>query len=483
MGYAPDLSGVTNGQPFSFTADAPGYVKSRSASAYNGTVLNSYPATNPNFDVNAGTSGATRTFSTADYFTGNQQNGTNNQTTFGSYIINSVVTDNVTSLSANNEIIHSTPGAYGGDTYTAGKMTLTNLEKLAGVKGVGVLSDLTVQSNGSDAVSAITGDASSITATGTLYKTYGLNWTLGTTTAVSTLGVVNPSAYIAQGSAYTSTTDPVAGEAGTSATDAGQYALFATNAILTGDEAKALTDGPNTVTPNESATPAVYANGLNYYTEAFGMSVVGHTDGQATIEAPTWANQSTLLPALQNVSASGTETANYTYHGLFINPILTINYGFLALSVPSSVDFSTLSIQPTNLMQYGTPQGNPLVVTDTRGTSSTGWSLYVAQTSPLVQVDASQAVISGGNDLSNTLYFNNGTTNNALASGSTPTAVLVHSENAPAPNGDWTAMESHWGNPAQGGVGGVNVNIPVQQQEKGTYLGTLTWTLNDTPAN
>ncbi|WP_223804648.1 hypothetical protein [Lactococcus protaetiae] len=43
MNYNPDLSSVANNQPFSFNSDAPGYIKSRSASGYNGNVLNNYP--------------------------------------------------------------------------------------------------------------------------------------------------------------------------------------------------------------------------------------------------------------------------------------------------------------------------------------------------------------------------------------------------------------------------------------------------------
>jgi len=48
MGYSDSTTA-----PFSFTAKAPYYIKSRTPTAFDGKILNNYPSTNHNFDVNA----------------------------------------------------------------------------------------------------------------------------------------------------------------------------------------------------------------------------------------------------------------------------------------------------------------------------------------------------------------------------------------------------------------------------------------------
>ena len=124
MGYSDSTTA-----PFSFTAKAPYYIKSRTATAFDGKILNNYPSTNPNFDVNAGTTGATRNFSTRDYFVGNQQDGTNDQAIYGSYIVQNVATDNTTSLSAGNYILPNK-----GSAINASSLTQAQLQKIVGLK-------------------------------------------------------------------------------------------------------------------------------------------------------------------------------------------------------------------------------------------------------------------------------------------------------------------------------------------------------------
>ncbi|MFC4652286.1 beta strand repeat-containing protein [Lactococcus nasutitermitis] len=421
MSYKP-----TTTNPFSFATTGDYYVKSRTASAYNGSVLNNYPTTSPNFDVNGTTTGATRSFDTSDYFTGNQQNGSQSTTnpTFGSYIIQNVVTDDTQSLNTNNIIISNS---------TAQSLTQTQLEQLVKMTGVGVLSDVTLPSD-------VLTEANAGLSSGQQELTIPITWTNGSATSSSTLVIVPDHAMIASD---------------------GQTALDAYDATLTGDEANAITSDENSNTPDEGATPPVFANGVNYYTNPMAVDAAGN------VTTPTLTNASTLIPTLQTMTDSGTQTANYSYGSLSMNVTLTVNVGYLDFTqAPTNADFGTLNVSAQTVVAYPTYDKN-LVVTDSRtGSQASPWQLTVAQSSPLVS--------GNGTSLANYLMFSDGTNSTVLSSAET----IVHDETSNQV-GTYT-INQNWGNSSKEGV---YLDVPVSAQRAGSYQGQLTWTLSETPGN
>lgn len=449
MGYTSD-----NKAPFSFNATAPGYIKSRSASRYDGTVLNAYSSVNPNFDVTVPNSGATRSFTSSDYFTGNALNGSQDNKVYGSYIINNVVTDNTTSLSAGNWIIHNdadsgltTPD---GTSITAAKLTQEQLYKLAQVKGVGVLSDLTL--TGSDPISTDSSSLLNLIHQGigeADYKNFKLNWSMGkgAASAASNLTVVPNAMQISGGDSK------------------GQYALNAFDGSMSGDEAKAITE--QGFYGNHSKTS------IDNYTHALGIKADG------TVEAPVLNDLPTAIDSFNNIKVTGPIPLTYSYNGLTKKVIVQVTVGFLEFtSAPTALDFGQQSINSNTLVAFPKIVGNNLVVTDTRtGVAATPWSLYVTQTSPLVQVDGSGKSISGGNSLDGTLYLN--TTESKNQTQLSTQQVLVHSESQNTGGNVWT-LNSGWG---QATGKGISIQIPVERQEVGNYKGSLTWTLYNAPTN
>lgn len=434
MDYTPDLSSVTDGKPFTFAADSPGYIKSQVATAYSGTVLNSYPAVNPNFDINAGTSGATRNLATKDYFTGNQQNGTNDQTTFGSYIIQNIVTDNTTSLSSGNYILPNT-----GSGTNASNLTDAQLQKILNLKGVGVLSDLSV-SNGTlsqinTAGQTVTSPTSAATnGSGKSYAQIPMTWTLGSSTSQSNVVVVPQSAVIA--------------------TD-NQSAVNAFDAGMTGDDAHALVD--------QSSLD-------NNWTYALGFKADG------TVASPTITTPANLISTLQTITSSSSildangniSPVTYSYQGVTKNVTLNISFGSISLTTPTNYNFGSLDVSPKSLVAWPQGSSSDVVVSDTRtGSGLKPWYVTVAQTQDLQG-------ITNGNNLAPYLIFNNGTGNVQVSSA----ALQIYSNTNPT-TGTFT-LNSTW-NATTGK--GIHLNIPVQSQEKGTYQGTLTWALSDVPTN
>ncbi|AYG00363.1 beta strand repeat-containing protein [Lactococcus allomyrinae] len=434
MNYSPDLSSMANNQPFSFNSDAPGYIKSRSASAYNGNVLNNYPQTNPNFDVSAGTTGATRSFATKDYFVGNQQDGSNDPTTFGSYIIQNVVTDNTTSLSAGNYILPNT-----SSETNASSLTQAQLQQIVGLKGVGVMSDITVSagtlSSINTAGTSIQDPTSSETnAQGQSYAEVPMTWTLGSSTAKSNIVVVPQAAVISSDH---------------------QTAVNAYDTSMTGDDAHALKN---------------QADLDGNWTYALGFKADG------TIEDPTISTPVDLVGTLQTITADhpiidengNIDPVTYTYNGVSKEITINLSFGSISLTTPTMYDFGTLNVSPKPLVAWAQSPSSDVTVTDTRtGTGLKPWAVTVAQTQDLQGV-------TNGNNLAPYLIFKDGTGSQQITSA----AMQIYANTAPT-TGTFN-LNQNWNS----GTGqGIQLNIPVQSQEKGTYEGQLTWSLNDVPTN
>lgn len=434
---------------FNFASATGSYVQSRSASRYDGGVLNNYSSYSPNFTVNpdgSTTGGAVPNFSTNDYFTGNQQNGSNDQSTFGSYIIESAVTNNQSVLNvARNSIVNNTK---------ATSLTVAQLEGILGVSGTGIVSDLKLSS---PTLSTINSGIAN--ANGGTYNSLPVKFTMDSATANANLVIVPDHATISAD---------------------GQNALDVYDATLTGDEAHAITTDVNSITPNESAKPPVYANGVNYYT---GLGNAGNVPlaitADGTVSTPTLSNKAALIAALQAIADSGTLTANYTFNGLTMNAVLTINVGYLEFtSAPANIDWGKLSISPKELTAYPTYSGDAsgatgtgqIIVTDTRtGSQATPWTLVVAASAPFAQNDGK-----GNNSLASYLMLNNGASKVNLTSANT----LVHSETSKTP-GVYN-LNQNWGS-ASGQ--GIYLDVPVNGQHIGSYQGQLTWTLSSVPGN
>lgn len=430
MNYNPDLSQVPNGQPFSFDSNAPGYIKSRSASAYNGNVLNNYPATNPNFDINAGTPGASRHLATSDYFVGNRLDGTNDNASFGSYIIQNVVTDNTTSLSAGNYILPTT---------AATSLNMTQLQQIANLKGVGVMSDISATSGivstintAGTVVQAPTSPATNVA--GKSYAQIPMTWTLGTSTAQTNIVVVPQTAVVS--------TDH-------------QTAVNAYDAGMTGDDANDLQD---------------QADLDDNWTYALGFKADG------TVEAPTISAPVGLISTLQTIVAGdplidvndNIDPVTYTYNGVSKNIILNLSFGSIVLTPPLVYDFGTLDVRPVPLTAWALSPSSDVSVTDTRsGRGLKPWYVTVRQSVDLQGV-------SNGNNLSPYLIFKEGTTTEQITSA----ALQVYANTTPT-TGTFN-LSQNW----KSSIGqGIQLTIPVQSQIKGDYRGELTWTLNDTPTN
>ncbi|AYG00855.1 beta strand repeat-containing protein [Lactococcus allomyrinae] len=429
MGYSDS---TTN--PFTFTSQSPYYIKSRTASGFDGRVLNNYPQTNPSFDVSAGTTGATRSFATKDYFVGNQQDGSNDPTTFGSYIIQNVVTDNTTSLSAGNYILPNT-----SSETNASSLTQAQLQQIVGLKGVGVMSDITVSagtlSSINTAGTSIQDPTSSETnAQGQSYAEVPMTWTLGSSTAKSNIVVVPQAAVISSDH---------------------QTAVNAYDTSMTGDDAHALKN---------------QADLDGNWTYALGFKADG------TIEDPTISTPVDLVGTLQTITADhpiidengNIDPVTYTYNGVSKEITINLSFGSISLTTPTMYDFGTLNVSPKPLVAWAQSPSSDVTVTDTRtGTGLKPWAVTVAQTQDLQGV-------TNGNNLAPYLIFKDGTGSQQITSA----AMQIYANTAPT-TGTFN-LNQNWNS----GTGqGIQLNIPVQSQEKGTYEGQLTWSLNDVPTN
>ncbi|GAX48033.1 hypothetical protein RsY01_1647 [Lactococcus reticulitermitis] len=426
--------------PFTFSSQTPAYIKSRTASSFDGRTLNAYPATNPNFDVNdpSNQPGATRKVVTRDYFVGDQIGGGNASDTYGSYIIQNVVTDDTTSLNAGDYILSTTE---------ATSLTSDTLQSISGLRGIGVMSDLTATSGvmmTTDAVTtAINGlgtrvqnpTSAATNIAGKAYAQMPVTWHLGASEADTSLVVVPAAAVIASNH---------------------QTALNAYDAGISDDAAHDLS--------NQTDLD-------NGYTYARGFQADG------TVAAPTLTAPADLIASLQTIGSSDAildgnhriTPVTYSYGGLSKDITLSLTFGSLRLTAPASYDFGTLMVQPTPLLAWPQASTADVQVTDTRqGGDVQPWSLTVKQSTDLVGV-------TNGKNLSDYLRFKDGDSSQAI----TTAALEVHVHN-PATAGTFNISDT-WQDSS--GKGGVYLNIPVQHQVKGVYQGDITWNLNDVPTN
>lgn len=432
MGYSDSTTA-----PFSFTAKAPYYIKSRTATAFDGKVLNNYPSTNPNFDVNAGTTGATRNFGTRDYFVGNQQDGTNDQAIYGSYIVQNVATDNTTSLSAGNYILPNK-----GSAINASSLTQAQLQKIVGLKGVGVMTDITMSG---DPLSSINNAGNTIqdpttSDTNVKDKSYAeipVSWTLGKSSTNSNIVVVPQAAVISSDS---------------------QTALNVYDTGMTNGEANNL--------KNQKDLDSNWTYALAF-----------KADG--TIEEPVISSPSNLVTTLQTITSDNPVVdgngnigpVTYTYNGLSKNIKINIFFGGVTLSTPTAYDFGTLEVSPKPLISWADSNekhNNDIIVTDTRtGLGLKPWTVSAAQTQDLKG-------LTNNNNLASYLFLKDSTGSKVITSD----ALQIYANTSPTTgtfklNQNWNSTSGE----------GIQLNIPVDHQEKGTYEGELTWSLNNVPSN
>ncbi len=132
--------------------------------------------------------------------------------------------------------------------------------------------------------------------------------------------------------------------------------------------------------------------------------------------------------------------------------------------VPNKIDFGSQKIGTTEQEYWPTISGN-LVVKDTRGSERDTWQLTVSEKQPLT---------SGTHQLTGSLSFLNGTTQQIIGSA----AVIVETKKMNQ-NGEYN-VNQEWG---QTNNKGLKLTIPVEKQKAGSYEGTLSWSLVSAPDN
>lgn len=142
---------------------------------------------------------------------------------------------------------------------------------------------------------------------------------------------------------------------------------------------------------------------------------------------------------------------------------VSISNGRLALvSAPTTLDFGTQKIN-SKRQYWATQNGNDLIVEDSRG-SKAEWSLYVNQKTPIQSAD---------NSLDGCLYYSDGTNNTLLSSAD----ALVTAQSLAADVKEYDVSKT-WGE----GKAGLNLVVPNEKQQAGTYSGEVAWKLVDAPA-
>ncbi len=214
---------------------------------------------------------------------------------------------------------------------------------------------------------------------------------------------------------------------------------------------------------------------LDYYTQAKAY----HSDG--TVSSAALEDGTAYFTALKNAQSNDKIDVTYNFSSsdksIPKTVVVTIFTGSLNFtSAPSTMDFGQLKVKNSNVVDF--PDYNQdLVVTDTRQSSqNTGWTMFVKETQPLVEVDATNTPITGGHSLSGTLFFSADGMNSTMLSASN---VLVQSQSS-GTNGGTFNLSQNWGSVTKKGL---YLDVPVTQQYTAKYKGELTWTLSDVPGN
>lgn len=235
--------------------------------------------------------------------------------------------------------------------------------------------------------------------------------------------------------------------------EARPFGIYAQDASMMLEAANALAD--------QTALDSGYTKEMVILSD--GSTATATTDGTAytTIHDATAAqvdgapNKILVVPVAYTYT-DGTYTAEKDVN-------VSISNGRLALvSAPTTLDFGTQKIN-SKRQYWATQNGNDLIVEDSRG-SKAEWSLYVNQKTPIQSAD---------NSLDGCLYYSDGTNNTLLSSAD----ALVTAQSLAADVKEYDVSKT-WGE----GKAGLNLVVPNEKQQAGTYSGEVAWKLVDAPA-
>ncbi|QPS72037.1 WxL domain-containing protein [Lactococcus garvieae] len=253
--------------------------------------------------------------------------------------------------------------------------------------------------------------------------------------------------------------------------------VVADEAVISPDAQKAV--NAYAVTMGKEEANAIGLNSdqasLDIYTRAKTYKSDGTTSKAALDDATSYFN------ALKN--AESNDVINITYNfsesdkTVSKNVAVTVFSGSLNFtSAPATMDFGQLKVKPSSIIDF--PNYNQdVIVTDTRQSSTnTGWTMFVKENTPLVEIDNSGTVVSGGHSLAGALWFSNdGVTKTMLSTNN----AIVQSQ-ASGTNGGIFNISQNWNETSKKGI---HLEVPVTQQYVAKYHGEVTWTLSDVPGN
>ncbi|HAP14486.1 MULTISPECIES: WxL domain-containing protein [Lactococcus] len=253
--------------------------------------------------------------------------------------------------------------------------------------------------------------------------------------------------------------------------------LVADEAVISSDRQKAVNAYPVTLGQDIANEIGASRNQekLDFYTRAKAYQADG------TVSPAVLANAGEYFSALKNAASNDVVPITYNFSAadktLSKSVDVTIFSGSLNFtSAPSIMSFGQLKVKTSSLRAFPS-YDQDVVVTDTREVSkNTGWTMFVKENHPLVEVDESGVALAGGRSLVGALWFSADGVNKTMLSANN---TLVHSELAGTKGGTFN-LSQNWNGTTQKGI---YLEVPVTQQYAAKYQGGLTWTLSDVPSN
>ncbi|MBE6171841.1 MAG: lectin [Enterococcus faecium] len=206
-----------------------------------------------------------------------------------------------------------------------------------------------------------------------------------------------------------------------------------------------------TIAQSQEKTIQVYYKDIDTLQEIAQSKTLTGTIGEAYKENPLVIDGYIFVSDSGNTEDVFSETTDDIYFYYRI--------GRLYLSeAPTRFDFGSHKIASTTLTVFGQPTGQ-LKVIDERATSS--WRLQLKQHKPL---------INNGFEMPGVLSFI--TTNGAMEIGESSIIISASSQKGESNLSDLLDKQNHRG---------IKATIPVEFQRIGTFVGTLSWSLEDVP--
>lgn len=242
--------------------------------------------------------------------------------------------------------------------------------------------------------------------------------------------------------------------------------VVSNNAVISDDQQFA-------VYAQDIQLPKMQANALNDQSDLdqFTKATVIFADNTENTSAQLPKDTFTMIQQTTADQLPNEVKATYSYtlgEKTLFKDINVYVYGVLELlETPASIDFGTQKIT-TKTMTYWSNLSDNLLVRDTRGKQHSPWQLMVTQMRPLTNK-------SNSNDyLESVLFYQDQENIIELNEG----AVPIYTTDTPEDktyeiNTDWSKENKK----------GIQLTVPVEQQKKGAYEGTLVWSLVDAPGN